>query len=67
MHNGQARDVTSVMVDGKWLMKDGIVLAFDEGKLPADAQHVARAAWSRQFRARLELKTPAGFVPDALP
>lgn len=67
VHNGQARDVTSVMVDGKWLMKDGVVLALDEEKLLADAQQVARAAWSRQLRARLDLKTPAGFVPDALP
>ena len=24
VHNGQARDVQSVMVDGKWLMKDGV-------------------------------------------
>ena len=67
VHNGQARDIGSVMVDGKWLMRDGKVLTIDEPALLAEAQQVARAAWSRQFRARLDLKPPAGFVPDALP
>ena len=67
VHNGQARDVESVMVDGRWLMKDGAVLTMDEPALLAEAQRVANAAWSRQFRARMDLKVPAGFSPDALP
>jgi 5-methylthioadenosine/S-adenosylhomocysteine deaminase len=67
VHNGQARDVQSVMVDGKWLMRDGNVLTMNESNLLAAAQQVARSAWSRQFRTRLELKAPAGFNPDALP
>ena len=67
VHNGQARDVQSVMVDGKWLMRDGNVLTLNESNLLAAAQQVARTAWSRQFRTRLELKAPAGFNPDALP
>jgi 5-methylthioadenosine/S-adenosylhomocysteine deaminase len=66
VHNGQAHDVQSVMVDGKWLMRDGIVRTMNEPGLLAAAQQVARAAWSRQFRTRLELKVPAGFNPDAL-
>jgi 5-methylthioadenosine/S-adenosylhomocysteine deaminase len=56
-----------VMVDGKWLMRDGAVLTMDEPRILAEAQGVANAAWSRQFRARLDLKVPAGFSPDALP
>jgi 5-methylthioadenosine/S-adenosylhomocysteine deaminase len=67
VHNGQASDVRSVMVDGKWLMRDGKVLTLDEPALVAEAQRVARTAWSRQFRARLDLKPPPGFVPEALP
>ena len=55
------------MVDGKWLMRDGVVLTMDEPAILAEAQRVANAAWSRQFRARLDLKVPAGFSPDALP
>ena len=67
VHQGQARDVQSVMVDGKWLMRDGAVLTMDEPRVLAEAQRVANAAWSRQFRARMDLKVPDGFSPDALP
>jgi 5-methylthioadenosine/S-adenosylhomocysteine deaminase len=67
VHQAQARDVLAVIVDGKWLMKDGVVLTMDEPAILAEAQRVANAAWSRQFRARLDLKVPAGFSPDALP
>jgi 5-methylthioadenosine/S-adenosylhomocysteine deaminase len=67
VHNGQARDVQSVMVDGKWLMKDGTVLTIDEPKLLADAQRIANQAWSKQFRERMGSTPPAGFSPDALP
>jgi 5-methylthioadenosine/S-adenosylhomocysteine deaminase len=67
VHQGQARDVESVMVDGRWLMRDGAVLTMDEPTVLAEAQRVANAAWKRQFRARLDLKVPAGFSPDALP
>jgi 5-methylthioadenosine/S-adenosylhomocysteine deaminase len=67
VHNGQARDVESVMVDGSWLMRDCKVLVLDEKALLSQAQLVARTAWSRQFRSRLELNRPAGFIPDMLP
>lgn len=67
VHNGQARDVRSVMVDGKWLMKDGTVLTIDEKKVLADAQAIALRAWSRQFKERIGTTPPAGFDPAALP
>jgi 5-methylthioadenosine/S-adenosylhomocysteine deaminase len=67
VHQGQARDVQSVMVDGRWLMRDGVVLSMDEPAILAQAQGIATAAWSRLFRARLDLKPPAGFSPHALP
>jgi cytosine/adenosine deaminase-related metal-dependent hydrolase len=67
VHNGQARDVRSVMVDGKWLMKDGKVLTIDEKKVLADAQSIALKAWSRQFKERMGTTPPSGFDPAALP
>jgi 5-methylthioadenosine/S-adenosylhomocysteine deaminase len=66
VHNGQARDVQSVMVDGRWLMRDGRVLSMDEATILASAQQVANKAWSRQFKKRFD-KPPAGFSPAALP
>jgi len=65
VHNGQARDVQSVMVDGRWLMRDGAVLTMNEAEILAEAQRVANASWSRQFRK--QFKAPAGFSPEALP
>jgi len=67
VHQAQARDVEAVMIDGKWLMKDGKVLSMDEPAVLAEAQKVANAAWSRQFRNRFDLKVPDGFLPEALP
>ena len=67
VHNGQARDVRSVMVDGNWLMRDGKVLTIDEDEVVASAQAIARAAWSRHLKERLGAKPPAGFDPAALP
>jgi 5-methylthioadenosine/S-adenosylhomocysteine deaminase len=67
VHQGQARDVDAVMVDGSWLMRDGKVLSMDEPRVLAVAQRVANDAWRRQFRARMDLKVPDGFSPQALP
>jgi 5-methylthioadenosine/S-adenosylhomocysteine deaminase len=66
VHNGQARDVEGVMVDGRWLMRDDKVLTMDEPAIVAQAQEVANKAWSRQFKKRFD-KVPTGFSPAALP
>jgi len=60
VHNGQAGDVESVMVDGRWIMRDHRVLTLDETALVAEAERVARAAWSRLFAARPDLPRPPG-------
>jgi 5-methylthioadenosine/S-adenosylhomocysteine deaminase len=61
VHNGQAADVESVMVDGRWLMRDRRVLTLDEPVIVAEADRVARAAWTRLFLARPDLPRPLGF------
>jgi cytosine/adenosine deaminase-related metal-dependent hydrolase len=45
IHNGQAGDVESVMVDGRWLMRDRRVLTIDEGDVVARAEEIARRVW----------------------
>lgn len=65
VHQGQPRDVTDVMVDGTWVMRDGAVLTMDEPAVVAEAQRVAEAAWARLFAARPDLRPPAGFSPLA--
>jgi cytosine/adenosine deaminase-related metal-dependent hydrolase len=60
VHNGQAGDVESVMVDGRWLMRDRRVLTLDEPAVVAEADRVARAAWGRLFAERPDLRRPSG-------
>lgn len=47
LHQGQASDITGVMVDGNWLMKDGCVRVLDEQSVLADAERLGRQAWRR--------------------
>jgi 5-methylthioadenosine/S-adenosylhomocysteine deaminase len=45
VHNGQAGDVESVMVDGRWLMRDNKVLTIDEADIVTRAEEIARRRW----------------------
>jgi 5-methylthioadenosine/S-adenosylhomocysteine deaminase len=63
VHQGQGRDVTDVMVDGAWLMRDGTVLTMEEDATVAEAQRVSETAWARQFAQRPDLKPIAGWQP----
>jgi 5-methylthioadenosine/S-adenosylhomocysteine deaminase len=60
VHQGQAADVESVMVDGRWVMRDRRVLTLDEAAIVAEAERVARAAWRRLFDSRPDLVPPPG-------
>ena len=63
VHQGQGRDVTDVMVDGRWLMRDSVVLTMDENATVTRAREVSEAAWARLFAARADLEKPAGWQP----
>jgi 5-methylthioadenosine/S-adenosylhomocysteine deaminase len=63
VHQGQARDIESVMVDGRWLMRDGTLLTIDEASIVEEADRVGRAAWQRLFATQPALTPPAGFHP----
>ncbi len=62
VHQGQGRDVESVMVDGEWLMRDGVVLTMDEPRLVAEAERIGRTGWKRLFDSRPDLTPPPGFA-----
>jgi 5-methylthioadenosine/S-adenosylhomocysteine deaminase len=67
VHQGQARDVDDVMVDGRWLMRDGKVLTMDEERIIREAEEVADRAWARLFARNPGVERPDGFrpLPDA--
>lgn len=60
VHQAQASDVESVMVDGRWVMRDGHVLTLDEPAIVAEADKVARSAWQRLLDKRPDLPPPPG-------
>ncbi len=64
VHQGQAGDVTDVMVAGRWVMRDGRVRTLDEAVVVAEAEQVARRAWRRLFAERPDLPPPPGLLLD---
>jgi 5-methylthioadenosine/S-adenosylhomocysteine deaminase len=63
VHQGQAADVESVMVDGRWIMRDGVVRTMDEAAIVREADRIARRAWAKLFAERPDLEVPPGFAP----
>jgi 5-methylthioadenosine/S-adenosylhomocysteine deaminase len=51
IHNGQASDVESSMVDGQFIMRDRKVLALDEDRIVAEADKVGRRIWAQVLAA----------------
>ncbi|SHK31960.1 5-methylthioadenosine/S-adenosylhomocysteine deaminase [Roseomonas rosea] len=65
VHQGQASDVDSVMVDGHWIMRDGVVRTMDEPTIIREADRIARRAWNRLFTERPETRLLGGVAPPA--
>lgn len=63
VHQGQARDVDDVMVDGKWVMREGKILTMDEARILREADEVSNRAWARLFAEKPEIEVPEGFRP----
>ena len=51
IHNGQPSDIESVMVDGRFIMRDRKILTVDEGSLVSQAGEVGRRVWSKVLAA----------------
>ena len=60
VHQGQGRDVEAVIVDGRWLMRDGILRTMDEAAIVREADCIGRVAWRRLFEERPDLRPPPG-------
>ena len=48
------------MVDGRWLMRDGVARTLDEEIIVREADRIGRAAWRRLFAERPDLHPPPG-------
>jgi 5-methylthioadenosine/S-adenosylhomocysteine deaminase len=47
IHNGQPGDIESVIIDGRFVMRDRKVLTMDEASVIAEADRVGRRIWDR--------------------
>ena len=63
VHNGQPGDITSVMVDGEWVMRDGRVLTIDEDDVVRRAEAVGHAAWRRLLERYPNVPFPINIPP----
>jgi 5-methylthioadenosine/S-adenosylhomocysteine deaminase len=66
VHQGQARDIEAVMVDGRWLMRDRALLTMDEAVIVREADRIGHAAWQPLFAERPDLIPPAGLHRDGI-
>jgi cytosine/adenosine deaminase-related metal-dependent hydrolase len=51
IHNGQASDIESSMVDGQFIMRNRKVLTLDEDAIVAEADKVGRRIWDKVLEA----------------
>ena len=58
VHNGMPTDVESVMVDGRWVMRDGEVLTMDETTIIREAERIGRSAWKRRLEDYPDVPLP---------
>ena len=63
VHNGQPADVTSVMVDGKWLLRDGRALTIDEPYIVSRAEEIGHSVWNRLVERYPNVPFPVRLPP----
>ncbi len=47
IHNGQPGDIETVMIDGRFVMRDRKILTMDEAAVIADADRIGRRVWAK--------------------
>ena len=63
IHNGQPADITDVMVDGQWLMREGKLQTVDEDDIVSRAERIGHAAWKRLVERYPEVPLPVNLPP----
>ena len=66
VHQGQPADITHVMVDGEWVMKDGRVLTIDEADIIERAERIGHAAWSCLMAENPDVPFPVRLPPGPI-
>ena len=64
VHNGQPADITSVMVDGHWVMRDSKVVTVDEGDVVRRAEQIGHSVWRRLLDRYPNVPFPVTLPPQ---
>ena len=63
IHNGQPGDIESLMVDGKFIMRDKKVLTIDECEVIAEADRIGLRAWNKLLDLYPSARFPTRIAP----
>ena len=63
IHNGQPADINSVMVNGRWLLRDGKALTIDEEDVVQQAEEIGHSVWQRLLERYPDVPFPIRLPP----
>ena len=66
VHQAQPADITDVMVDGRWIMRDSRILSFDEDDVVARAEAIGHKVWNRLVAENPDVPFPVRLPPGPL-
>ena len=66
VHNGMPSDITDVMVDGSWVLRDSKLLTIDEDDIIAKAEEIGHRAWNRLIDENPNVPFPINLPPGPL-
>lgn len=66
VHNGLPSDITDVMVDGIWVMRESAILTIDEDDVIHKAEKIGHKVWNRLVDEYPNVPFPISFPPGPL-
>ncbi len=66
VHQGQPADITHLMVNGRWVMKDSRVLTIDEEDIIERAERIGHGVWSRLVAENPDVPFPVRLPPGPI-
>ena len=66
VHNGMPSDITDVMADGNWLLRDSKLLTIDEDDIISRAEEIGHRAWNRLIDENPNVPFPINLPPGPL-
>ena len=66
VHNGSAGDITDVMIDGKWVMRDSSLTTIDEMTVISNAEKIGHRVWNKLVNDHPNVHFPIKLPPTTL-